>query len=505
MSTGKRFISSFGWNGLTVVLQVVIQLIYTSILARLISKDAFGLMGIVLTVVGFAEIFSQIGIGPALVQRKEINKAHISGAFILSVFLGLIFTLVFIGSAGFIADIYEDVRLEKIVMVIALSFTISALAVVPRSLMIRAMNFKKFFIAGMVSIIGGNLIVGLTLAYLDFDVWAYVFALLAQNILMTIAFWVLNPVKISFKWEWTHTRALIRYGYGSTIFNALNYMGTRLDTLIVPRAIEGNESNSRMAQAGIYERSAYLMGLPITILGKLSDNVMFSGLSQLQDQKEKLRTTFFGAVYFVSMLVIPGCTFLIFFAEEIVLIYLGNEYELAVPLVQILFAGVVFRSIIKLYDSIFRALDKLLSGSLIKAAFLISMAAGIIGFISNGLEAVAWCVVGATLFQFLLSTIYVLKLLDASGSHLLHALFSGIRLALCVAVVSVPIRYLNDFYNIPNLPALSLATMVNLLTIIVLAWFFPVIFGRGDRNVLRQLLLRLPSNRLVSKLLQRMK
>jgi O-antigen/teichoic acid export membrane protein len=64
--------TSFSWKTLTVVLQVVIQLAYTGLLARMVAKDSFMLMGIVLGIMGFAEIFSQVGVGPALIQRKEV-------------------------------------------------------------------------------------------------------------------------------------------------------------------------------------------------------------------------------------------------------------------------------------------------------------------------------------------------------------------------------------------------------------------------------------------------
>jgi len=96
VSTKEQMATSFSWNTLTVVLQVVIQLAYTGLLARLVSKDSFMLMGIVLGIMGFAEIFSQVGVGPALVQRKEVHQQHINGAFYTAVLLGLSFTLLFI-------------------------------------------------------------------------------------------------------------------------------------------------------------------------------------------------------------------------------------------------------------------------------------------------------------------------------------------------------------------------------------------------------------------------
>lgn len=504
MSTRNKFISSFGWNGLTVVLQVFIQLVYTSILARLISKESFGLMGVALSAVGFAEIFSQIGIGPALIQRKEVHEQHITGAFYTSLLLGLGFTLLFFFMAPGIADYYESPELKNVIRVISVSFTLSALSIVPRSLMIRAMDFKKFFIAGMVSIIGGNLLVGLTLAFLDYDIWAYVFALVTQNALMTAAFWVLHPVKMKARWEWKYTRQLIRYGGGSTLFNAFNYAGTRIDTLMVPKFISGVNADARMARAGIYERSGYLMSLPITILGKLSDNVMFSGLSALQDQKQKLHKAYYGAVYFIALLVIPACVFIILFAREIVVIYLGKSYLDAIPVVQILFAGVAFRSLIKLNDSVLRALDRLYTGSVIKLLFCVAVAAGIWLGIHRGLEAVAWAVVGATVLQFFIISAYSIQLMEGRLRDLFKALFTALLMGIAVAVLSVPMRLAFDHWSLPALPGILIAVLVNGLGLIAIAWFFPKVFGKGENNPLRAVLERLPINRLTRAFRQRL-
>ena len=68
MSERRAIISGLSWNTLTVVLQVVVQLVYTAIMARWIAPADFAMMGIVLSLMGFAEIFSQVGIGPALIQ-----------------------------------------------------------------------------------------------------------------------------------------------------------------------------------------------------------------------------------------------------------------------------------------------------------------------------------------------------------------------------------------------------------------------------------------------------
>jgi PST family polysaccharide transporter len=461
-------------------------------------------MGIALSVVGFAEVFSQIGIGPALIQKKELDQQHIAGAFFSSLLLGIAFTVFFALLAPAIGNAYNSQLLSDVIQVVSLSFTLSAVAIVPRALMMRAMDFKSFFICGIISIVGGNLITGLLLAWAGYDIWAYVFALLAQNALLTLSFWLLRPVKIPMKWEWKYTRELIRYGGGSTLFNAFNFLATRIDVLMVP-VPTGKSGPARLNDAGVYERSSYLMGLPITILGKLSDNVLFSGMSMLQNDERRLRKTWLTAVYFIGLLVIPGSIFIIFFAKEVVGIYLGSRYISAVPVVQILFAGVILRAFTKVCDSLLRAKDVLYKGSLVKLLFCFIMAVGIYISLPYGLHWVALSVAGATLVQFLLIVGMSLKLLDINWLQFASALRTALLLALPIALISLPIRVGIDTFAIQALPGIAIAILINGGALLACTWWYPAIFGKGENNHLKPLLERFEKNGIIQKILRKMK
>ena len=72
--------NSLSWQGLNVLLQVVLQLIYIRILAELLTKEDFGIMAISLIVVGVVEIFAQVGIGPSVVQYSGLTSEHKASA-----------------------------------------------------------------------------------------------------------------------------------------------------------------------------------------------------------------------------------------------------------------------------------------------------------------------------------------------------------------------------------------------------------------------------------------
>jgi O-antigen/teichoic acid export membrane protein len=508
LSTKEQMATSFSWNTLTVVLQVVIQLAYTGMLARMVSKDSFMLMGIVLGIMGFAEIFSQVGVGPALIQRKEVQQQHINGAFYTALLLGLSFTLLFVALAPVFASFYQLPELQPIIMVVCSSFTISAIAVVPRSMMMKHMRFKTMFKASMISIIGGNLVVGLTLAYLNWNVWAYVWALFAQNALMTLALWYYEPVRIARGWEWKYTRELIRYGAGSTLFNAFNYLATKLDVLLVPRVLRGSEnvlSSTGRDMASYFERASYAMTQPITIMGKLSDSVLFSGMSRMQDDHERLQKTMTLATNLLTCVLLPATAFITFYADELIGLWLGREYLETAIILKVLFPAVVFRSLSKLGDSLLRAKDSVFQGAFYKAAFLIFIAVGITIGATHGTEGIALGIVCATFVHYLMNMQFSARLIGLPLGRLLTALLPGIALGALTFIGAWGFHIIAALMQFSEVFTLLLALVVVPAFPIAGVLLFPNMLGSRSINPLAYLPGRLSQMAIVRNLVARLK
>ena len=204
-TTEPKFGASLKWQSVNVTVQVVLQLVFIAALARLIPTDAFGIMAIALVVVGFIEIFAQVGIGPALIQYSDVTKDHKKTAFVFSLGLGIIFFIGTFFAAPAIAFFYNQPLLVEVLRWIALSFVISGAAVVPRSMLIKEMRFKSLFFCSSTALVLANLILGLTLAVNGWGIWAYVAALLTQNILLCIGYWIAAPSPVG---VWMNKSAL---------------------------------------------------------------------------------------------------------------------------------------------------------------------------------------------------------------------------------------------------------------------------------------------------------
>lgn len=477
MSQRNAILSGLSWNTVTVVLQVVIQLVYTAIMARWIAPADFALMGVVLSLMGFAEIFSQVGIGPAIIQRKEVEQRHVNGAFWTAVVLGISFTLLFVLLAPWIGELYQMPNLVSITQVVSTAFIISAFGVVPRSFMMKNLSFRSFFKASMWSVVVGNLVVGLTLAYMGFGVWAYVWALFSQNVIMTLGYWLLEPIQVGWKGTRQGIRELLRYGTGSTLFNSLNYAATKVDVSLVPLVLPAGQ----LTYAGWYERSAYVVSLPITIMAKLSDNVLFSGMSKMQDEKERLQKLVLLTTNVLAIAIIPIAIWVILHAEWLMTFYLGNQYQGSGVILQFLFFAVIFRTLNRVSDALLRAVDATFSASWIKAIYVMMMfVACWVGAIW-GMKWIAMGIALSTAIHFMMGAWKGQQLIEGSFGQLLAITWNGWRLGIIVLLDTLFVKWCL-FDGESSLMEIIITLLMMLGTYVVVLYKIPHWLGEGSMN-----------------------
>jgi O-antigen/teichoic acid export membrane protein len=419
--------ASLSWQSLNVLLQVLLQLVYIRILAGLLTEEDFGIMAIALIVVGVVEIFAQVGIGPSVVQYAGLNSQHTSSAWWFSAALGVLFFCGMYVAAPELSLHYGEPVLRPVLRWISLSFVISGFSVVSRSLLIREMNFKALTACALAGMAIGNLGVGLVLAWNGAGVWAYVSALLVQNAVLSVGYVAYARIPVGQGFRFERIREMVGYGLRSTAFNLLTYAAAKVDIWLVGEKLSTGET-------GVYDRAVNLMGQPITVLGKLGDSVLFSGLSSLQNELSEMRQVTLRGMHTIALLTVPLAAALVIQAEGVTWLFLGDRFAEAAPVVQILFAAVAFRALTKLGDANLRALDGLRSGIGIKVVFFAAVAGGVYVALDRGMgmTGAAWAVVGASALQWALTTAWVKMRLKLSVASLLRAMSSGAILGLVV-------------------------------------------------------------------------
>src|SRR5690554_82866 len=178
--TQKTF-KGFFWQFGGTIFKTFLQLGVLFVLARLISKADFGIVQSALIVVGFSKLVSQMGVGPALVQRTKLTSLHIRAGATLSLILSFVFFILVFLSSGLFANFFNMPELQNVLKVVAVLFIIEGITTVSQSLLLREMKQKILVKIDIISYFMGYGIVAIVLSYYGFGLWSLIAAQLTQS------------------------------------------------------------------------------------------------------------------------------------------------------------------------------------------------------------------------------------------------------------------------------------------------------------------------------------
>lgn len=420
----------FFWTGLGTGGQTVIQFVVLVVLARLLTPEDFGIVAAAMVVVGLSTIFSLLGVGPAIVQRPNLETRHIRTAFTMSLFLGAFFYAVVWLTAPYVEAFFRMDGLADVLRLVALVFPIKGLGVVSESLAQRELRFKFLSGVTVASFALGYGALGIAFAALGYGPYALVWAYIGQAALMTLIL-LLGARHSILPWmEGKAFRELMYFGTGFTIARLGNYTALQGDNAVVGRLMDAGS-------LGIYGRAYQLMMLPVNLIGTVLDKVLFPAMATFQDDKERLALAFRRGIAACALLMLPVTALLIVFAAPLVELLLGGQWGAVVLPFQIMAAGLLFRTGYKISDSLARA-----TGAVYRRAWRQWVYAGAIILFSGigalvGLPGVAFGIAVAILINYVLMADLSHRLTGLSwpgfvGAHLAGVALGGATLSLAL-------------------------------------------------------------------------
>jgi O-antigen/teichoic acid export membrane protein len=427
----------FFWMFLGKGAQAALQLLVLIILARLLIPADFGVVAAALVLVGFASLFSQLGVGPAVVQRPNLETRHLRTAFTLSLIFGATLTGLSWLFAPSISSFFRITELLPVVQAMSPMFLLQSPSIVAESLLQRELGFRWLAGIEVIAFAGGFGAVAITLAFLGLGVWALVGAHLAQAFLKTAILLVVQPHPKRPLLEKRALSELMVFGGGFTLARIGNYLAGQGDNLVVGRWL-GAEA------LGFYGRAHQLMTVPATLFGDVLDRVLFPAMAKVQHHPERLATAFRRGIALIGIVMLPASVALFFLAPELIYVVLGPGWDKAIVPFQIFTVGMLFRTSYKMSDSLSRA-----TGAVYRRAWRQGVFAGLViggTYIGQhwGLPGVAAGVLCAYAINFILMAALSLHLAKMRwqsfwAAHL-PALLLGIVLGVEVSTLAPLLR-----------------------------------------------------------------
>lgn len=322
------------WSAVSTVFNRGLRFVITIFLARLLLPSDFGLVAMGLMVMDIAGLMSDLGLGAALIQRKQLDPQHLTTCFWANQMIGVGLWGMTVGASPWVAAFYRNADVRPILSMMALNFLIAPLGSIPWVLLNRELKFKELMITQTMAT-AVRAATSLALAWRGAGVWSLVWGPLAGTITGSIVNWWYCRWRPSIGWSWTHFRELFRFGKNVFGEKFLGFFSANSDNLITGRFLGATT-------LGFYNFAYQIPHLAETHLAPIVTRVLFPVLSKVQDDRERLRRGYLQSLRWIMVAAAPFAIGLFVAAPEFVPVVYGAQWQPVVFPLQILcLAGLI--------------------------------------------------------------------------------------------------------------------------------------------------------------------
>lgn len=329
---------------------IIAQLIITMILARLVSPSDFGLLAIVTIFTTFFSLFSDMGIGTAIVQFRDLDEKDFGSLFVFSAMLAVVMAGLFCLASFPISWMYKDERLVEACCWASISLVFGILNMIPNGLMLRELRFDAIAIRTVGSAIFSG-IVAIALAVLNFGY----LSLIAQVIISSATIFVWNiitrPIKLlSFHFVGSLKR-IFKYSAFQFCASLINYFGRNLDNLLIGAALG-------MTPLGYYDKAYKLTSYPMSALSSVIASIIQPYMTRYQDEPNIIYSYWFKIDKALSLIGAVIAALFICSSSEIIELFFGTQWLGAIPIFSILAVTVYVQVISNPSGAFFQSLGR---------------------------------------------------------------------------------------------------------------------------------------------------
>lgn len=325
-SVRSQLLHGVVWNFIEKVLMRGASFVIGIILARLLSPSDFGLLGMLAVFISISGVFIEGGLAKALIQRQDCQDIDYSTAFVSNVGMSLIIYALLFVAAPLIADFYHEPILTELTRVLALNFVLGSFNIVQRARLMSNVDFKSLAQINVIStIISG--IIGVSMAYLGYGVWALVGQTICSTIVLMVLFPIYSKWHPSVKFSKESFNHLFGFGSKLMITGFYSVVINNISTICIGRYY-------RSGQLGYYTRASQFSEIISSTVNDVLGTVTFPVLSNLQNEQEHMVSVYRKSLFFTAFVMFPIMILCALLAKPIILILLTDKWLPCVVLMQ---------------------------------------------------------------------------------------------------------------------------------------------------------------------------
>lgn len=467
-SFASTTINAVKWTTASTIFNAVMQVGYTSIMARQLDPKAFGLIAMAYVVLRFGGYFASMGLNQSLIQKQDLTKEDIRACFTTSLLMACLFLAAIWFLAPYVTLVYpNEPELMPLLRVMVFSSFVINLSSTSNSLLRRQIRFKEIAIMEIISNIVGYPIVGLYLAFHGYGVYSLAYASITQCVVYGVLSYVFTRHNILLIFGWEHYKKLLSYGSKISVIGFTEFIGNEIDTMLMGRFLGAG-------QLGYYNRGFMLVNLPVYLITTSFSKVLFPSFSRIQSDIQRLTKIYLSTITVASVVLIPigfgiaGC------APEIVFLMLGKGWEPAIPILQILSIGVCISFISMFAGIICDSTANLSKKILLTATYPLILIALCFVFKPWGMIGFAFAKVLALFIKDFLYMNLMQKILKTTVREIFSRYVPGILNGLIIGTTLYFTRQLLEPLHIPAIILFIFFLLISGILFITLTFIFPM-------------------------------
>ena len=441
-SFSKEFLSGTFYIAVAKYVGIAIQLFITAILARLLTPSDFGVIAIATVFIAFFNILSDVGVGVAVIQYKDLSDRDLDHLFSINILLGLFLSVIFFLLSGVISCFYNNGQLRYVCQILCTLIFFTCSYTVPLNILYRKKQFKYIAFANL----SVQAFCGISAVFAALAGWG-VYALVLSQVLSALLLFVVYTLKYRrhfyLKIDFSPLKRIYSYSVYNFAGTFFCYLTLNIDKLLVGKFI-GTKA------LGYYEKSYRLVFLPISNLSFVITPVLHPLFSDYQNDFNGLQNKYLKIIEVLAYISFPLSVICFFLSKEVILIFFGYQWLATIPSFRVMSLAISFLVIDTTVGSVFNAIFQTKRGFytmiLMSSIMILSVCTSI--FFWNNILSVAYAFLFAKIVGSIINFLSLMQGLQTRYSRFFVVLNKPILVSLSVFV---SMYFLSPFLPVDNL------------------------------------------------------
>ena len=315
------------WGGISSAVQQLLGLVFGIVLARLLSPDDYGLVGMLVIFTALASTIQESGFTPALINKQDIEHKDYNAVFWFSLTAGIILYIICFFSAPLIASFYQKPELTNLSRIVFLGFLFGSAGTAQNAYLMKNLLVKERAKIDIIAITFSGSI-GVAMAFYGLAYWGLAIQGVLFMAISTLLKWHYTPWKPSFEISFTPLKSM--FSFSSKLFATHIFWQISSNQFSV---LLGKFYTSQ--EVGFYTQGNKWMGMGQSFVAGMINGIAQPVLAQVHGNNKRQAAIFRKIVRFGAFISFPLMFGLAFVAEEFILITIGDKWLPSVPFLQL--------------------------------------------------------------------------------------------------------------------------------------------------------------------------